>query len=291
MLEKNAERKKTTQAVIRGLRVVMGLSKPDPSALSNSVVQSLLGKDTMKEIMDELQFSLTLSPQIVFIGKTGVGKSSTINELFDPDPHLPVDHVEPATIKMEIRDLMLGARGKLTYVDCPGLGAGEVIDKRNIKAYKEILSNCDVAVWIIKADDRTLGFDQALIKEILPDRLKKNLVIGINQVDKIEPGEWIDEVNLPSDEQVVSIKRKEEVVLQNFQNIEITPFAIVSYSAKRHYHLKQLFKAMVDACPQERVLALEQSKGNIRSFYAELQENTLSRFWKKVKGWFVSLRE
>ncbi len=245
----------------------------------------------MKEIVDELQFSLSLPPQIVFIGKTGVGKSSTINELFDPDPHLPVDHVEPATINMEVRDLPLGDRGKLTYVDCPGLGAGEVIDKRNIKAYKEILSNCDVAVWIIKADDRTLGFDQTLIKEILPDRLKKNLVVGINQVDKIEPGKWIEEVNLPSEDQVISIKRKEEVVLNNFQEIGITPLVIVSYSAKRHYHLKQLFKAMIDACPQERVLALEQSKGNIRSFYAEFQETTLLRFWKKVKGWFASLKE
>lgn len=196
------------------------------------------------------------TPQIAIIGKTGVGKSTTINKLFDPQPNLPVDHIEPATKSIEILTLSLGDRGHLIFVDCPGLGDSEEADNRNIKAYREILHQSDVAVWILKADERALGVDQNFIRQVLPEELRRRLIVGINQIDKIEPGEWNLKYNLPSPEQEKSIPLRVEYVRKRFAEAGIVPFAIIPYSAKKNRYLLKLFRAMVDACPSDRVPSL-----------------------------------
>jgi uncharacterized protein len=264
MYSRNADIRSETEAVLRGIRVLLARAR-SASPKSDDLEEALFEGRALEVIENAI-----LPPQIAIIGKTGVGKSSTINELFNPQPNLPIDHVEPATIFMEVRQLSLGEdRGSLTIVDCPGLGDSTVADKRNVSSYKEILAKSDVAVWIIKADDRVLGVDQSFVKQVLPKNLKDKLVVGINQIDKIEPGEWIREVNLPSNEQLQSIARKEEAVRKKFEEIGIKPFAIASYSAKKHYRLKRLFKFMLEACPPDRMPALIGSKGEIKSFLSE----------------------
>lgn len=260
-MEQKLDSERKVKAVIRGLQ---SLVQPTGKTREYSPIQ-----ESIAAMSEEIKKTIILPPQIAIIGKTGVGKSSTINELFTPNPLLPVDHVLPATIFIEVRELSLGKRGKLIVVDCPGLGDGHATDERNVSAYQDILSKSDVAVWIIKADDRTLGIDQAFVKRVLPTKLFERLIIGINQVDKIEPGEWIKKANLPSTQQEVSIARKEKIVKEKFIEIGIKPYAIVSFSAKKHYRLKKLFKAMVDACPIDRRPSLVNSKGDIKSFMSE----------------------
>lgn len=271
MLNKEKEKaKREIEPTIRRLSFLTRLLNADPAILS--ALEKLLGKGGAMEISKELK-DADLAPQIVLIGKTGVGKSSTINKLFNPQPNLPVDHIEPATI--EVLKLHLGDRGQLIVVDSPGLGAGEESDRRNISAYKEILSESDVAVWIIKADDRTLGIDQSFITQVLPEKLKGRLVVGINQIDKIEPAEWSKKYNLPSRQQEENIKRKEESVIRVFASQGIEPSSVVSYSALKNYRLTKLFRAMVDACPPERVAALLK-RGDVKSFLSPELHDELS---------------
>lgn len=260
--------KRDIEPTLRWLDILTRLLNADPSVL-NALGEKLLGKGRAMEITNEIK-EVDLTPQIVVIGKTGVGKSSTLNKLFNPQPQLLVDHVEPATL--EILKLSLGKRGELIVVDSPGLGASEEADKRNMSAYRSILAESDVAVWIIKADDRALGLDHSFIAQILPEKLRSRLVVGINQIDKIEPAKWSEEFNLPSKDQEVSIKRKEEFVLKGFKDEGIEPFAVISYSAFRNYRLTRLFRAMVDACPPERIAALLK-RGDVKSFLSpDLQD-------------------
>lgn len=269
MLSKEKEQvKREIEPAIRRLNILRRILSADPTVLS-SFAEKIKNKGGVMEIAKELR-DIDVTPQIVLIGKTGVGKSSTLNKLFNPQPNLPVDHVEPATL--EILKLSLGERGQLIVVDSPGLGVNEESDKKIMSAYKEILSVSDVAVWIIKADDRALGIDQSFVTQVLPEKLRNRLIVGINQVDKIEPSEWSQKYNLPSKAQDESIKRKEEIVRKLFQNSGIDPVAIVSYSALRNYRLTRLFRTMVDACPPERVAAL-MKRGDIKSFLSpELQK-------------------
>ncbi|MCL4272916.1 MAG: 50S ribosome-binding GTPase [Anaerolineales bacterium] len=267
MLQNQTEKEREVKAVLNGLRLFSRFSKAGNKKLLNSISGTSVG-DVVNDIANEIQEAIENPPQIVLIGKTGVGKSSTINKLFDPKPNLPIDHVEPATVSIEVLTLSLGERGDLIIVDCPGLGDSSQADKRNMLAFKELLAQSDVAVWILKADDKTLGIDISFVKKILPKNLKDRLVIGINQIDNMQPGEWNTEFNIPSKEQDESIKRKEEVVRTKFNEIGIEPFSIVSYSAKRDYHLIKLFRSLVDACPQERVPALVSRKAEIKSFFS-----------------------
>ncbi len=262
--------KKEVEPAVRRLNFLTRLLNGDPTILA--ALEKLLGKGGTVEISKEIE-AADITPQIVLIGKTGVGKSSTINKLFNPQPNMPVDHVEPATMNIEVLTLSLGERGKLIIVDSPGLGVSEEADKRNMAAYREILAESDVAVWIIKADDRTLGIDHSFVTQVLPEKLRDRLVVGINQIDKIEPAKWSEEFNLPSREQEESIKRKEESVLKGFKGQDINPLAIVSYSALKNYRLTRLFRTIVDACPPERIASLVK-RGDVKSFLSpELQED------------------
>ncbi len=268
--EEKEKIKKEIEPTVRRLNFLTRLLNADPAILT-ALAEKLLGKGSAMEISKEI-IEADLTPQIVLIGKTGVGKSSTINKLFNPQPNLPVDHVEPATMNIEVLTLSLGERGKLIIVDSPGLGVSEDADRRNMAAYREILAESDVAVWIIKGDDRTLGIDQSFISQVLPEKLRSRLVIGINQIDKIEPAKWSEEFNLPSRAQEDSIQRKEEIVLKSFKSEGVEPVAVVSYSALRNYHLTKLFRTIVDACPPERIAALIK-RGDVKSFLSpELQD-------------------
>ena len=271
MLQHKTEKEKEIKAVLKGLRLFSHLSKTGNKNLVKTLSGTIVG-DAMNDIANEIQEAIETPPQIVLIGKTGVGKSSTINKLFDPKPNLPIDHVEPATVSIEVLTLSLGERGDLIIVDCPGLGDSSQADKRNMLAFKELLAQSDVAVWILKADDKTLGIDISFVKKILPKNIKDRLVVGINQIDNMQPGEWNIEFNVPSQEQEESIKRKEEVVRTKFNEIGIEPFSIVSYSARKDYHLIKLFRALVDACPKERVPALVSRKADIKSFFSDKED-------------------
>lgn len=276
MLHHETEKEREVKAVLKGLRLITRFSRSGDKKIIRSISNTIVG-EAVNDIANEIQESIDTPPQIVLIGKTGVGKSSTINKLFDPKPHLPIDHVEPATMNIEVLTLSLGDRGDLIIVDCPGLGDSSQADKRNMLAFKELLAQSDVAVWILKADDKTLGIDISFVKKILPKTLKERLVVGINQIDNMQPGEWNTEFNIPSQEQDGSIKRKEKYVLSRFKEIGIEPFSIVSYSAKRDYHLIKLFRALVEACPQDRVPALVSRKAEIKSFLSGQESKSLNK--------------
>jgi|GEM_PF-2242972 len=250
---------KNKASAFESLNNLTRLLRTNPGTIVKSFIKKKISREKAMKISHELKSITELPPQIAFIGKTGVGKSSTINKLFNPKPNLKVDHVQPATMGIEIFELSLGERGKLIVVDCPGLGESKEADKRNISAYKQLLEKSDVAVWILKADDKTIGIDQGFMKKVLPKRLRNKLVIAINQVDLMHPGNWYNNHKIPSIEQEENIIKKEEYVRKKFTEAGLPPFRLVSFSANKKYHLAVLFNAMVDACPSERIPSLVKS--------------------------------
>lgn len=214
----------------------------------------LIQKELEKEMAQEPD------PKIAFIGFTGVGKSSTLNELFNAGQ--PISDVRACT--QDAKEIYgdytqyTGSKGSIIVYDMPGLGEDIVSDQRHIETYKQILPKVDVIVWTFHADDRAMTPMQqailALQQSIGNDFINK-LVFAINKADAIPPGEsdWNVDSNMPSLQQLQNIKEFELYVASKIcQVIPNWRGSIISYSAKRRYRLEQLISAMIEASNTRR---------------------------------------
>jgi len=199
-------------------------------------------------------------PRFAFIGECGVGKSSTLNALFNAG--FEVSHTQACTqniqgVEVSVSEVA-GVNGGLVAYDMPGLGESQLKQREHIALYEKVLKDVDVALWILDAQNRAIAsvqqYLQTELKAIDP-RLLDRMVIALNKVDLVHPGAtaWIDIANLPSEEQekniegrVRDVKKRIREVLPNWKG------TIVGYSANRRYNLPQLFDAMMDAVPNKR---------------------------------------
>ncbi|MCI4666206.1 MAG: 50S ribosome-binding GTPase [Neomegalonema sp.] len=204
-------------------------------------------------------------PTIGVIGLSGVGKSSTINAMFGTRKTVSATTrgtVRFHTSKHAVENQKYKGRTiryPLHVVDAPGLGEDLEQDERYLAAYKKHLPKCDVALWVIAARNRALAVDQLYLKQL--KAVLPNLVVGVNQVDLIEPGDWSRETNLPSEEQKAAM---DEILADRKQRLaglygRRTP--LVGYSAKKFYNLSTLFLACVEAAPKKRRWMFELIKG------------------------------
>ena len=219
------------------------------------------GKDA-EHIESELQKRIENEPdpKIAFVGFSGVGKSSTLNALFNAGQ--PISHVKACTQQeKEIHgnySEYLGSKGSVRVWDMPGMGEDITADKRHLETYKRVLPIVDVAVWTIQADYRAMAPMQntiLLLQKTIGNDFIQKLMFAINKADTIAPGEtdWNATLNMPSKEQQQNIVEFENYVRSKV--LQILPHwkgDIVSYSAKRRFRLEELLTAMVRASGSTR---------------------------------------
>ena len=203
-------------------------------------------------------------PTIAIIGFTGVGKSSTLNALFNAGQETSDVRACTQIAKKFQGDLepYTGSKGVVNIYDMPGLGESIIKDKKHYKIYKEILPKADVIVWTFHAEDRAMTpmqqALQTLIKNIGFD-FTNRMIFAVNKADAIAPGEeaWNHKFNIPSQEQKNNLNDFENYIRERVN--EILPKwngPIISYSAKRRYHLDQLMTAMVSVMPKNKMWVL-----------------------------------
>ncbi|XWK89224.1 MAG: GTPase [Phormidium sp.] len=234
--------------------------------LQGLVKELLPGQQMSKEHFEEIYRMIEDKvdneppPRFAFIGECGVGKSSTLNALFNAG--LEVSHIQACTqtargIEISFNEIE-GVNGALIAYDMPGLGESRLKQKEHIAIYEKILKDVDVALWILDGQNRAIAqiqeYLEVELKSIHPQLLNR-MVIALNKVDLIYPGEtaWHPLANLPSEEQedningrIADVKRKIREVLPHWQG------KIVGYSANKRYNLPHLFDAMMDAVPNKR---------------------------------------
>lgn len=231
------------------------------STVSELMTRLGLGEKDVRKLREAARGELARSPRIALIGETGVGKTTTINAMFNAG--LKTDHVRACTqesceLDIEVNEIS-GQKGSLKIYDMPGLGEDMEADERHKNTYAKVLPNCDVAVWILDATTRHFTNTQTALRDVVGVAMGdlERLVIGINKIDGIRPGKWSIKYNLPSPEQEESISTKIDDVLEKIGKVCPVPRSrIVPYSAEMWYRLPDLLGAMLDACPRARAWVL-----------------------------------
>jgi len=228
-------------------------------------------------------------PRVAIIGNTGVGKSSTLNALFNAGQ--PISHTKACTQVEGIieitADTVEGEKGFLVIYDMPGLDESISSQEKHLETYERILKDVDVAIWVLEAASRGIKNVQDTIdkdiRRINPEILNR-IVFALNKVDLVHPGatDWNPLANLPSDEQLKNITMRIEDVESKIK--EILPDwqgKIIGYSADKRYNLTKLFSTMLDSVPETRKWVITSRKA--LSDYLELVDERLLPDEFKIK--------
>lgn len=199
-------------------------------------------------------------PQIAIIGFTGVGKSSTLNALFNAGR--PTSDVKACTQRVSSVfgniEPYTGSKGIIEIYDMPGLGEDIDKDPEFYKIYIDVLPKVDVIIWTFHASDRVMAPMQQAICQLqrkIGSDFTNKLLFAINKADTAAPGEsdWNLKFNVPSELQKRNLCNTEKYIREKV--LRVLPNwkgSIVSYSAKYRYHLDQLMTAMIEAMPEKR---------------------------------------
>lgn len=205
-----------------------------------------LPKGAKDVFLSHLNKLINYSPTIGLMGKTGAGKSSLINALFQ-SPLSPVSDVSGCTRQAQSFTMAMGCH-VMTFIDLPGVGESLERDREYHQLYRNLLPELDLIIWVLKADDRAWSSDEQCY-HFLTEQCgyqPSRFLFVLNQADKIEPcRQWNELSHQPSPEQAASLELKQQAVITAFKPNH--PVMVVS--AIENYQLTVLAEQLIQALP------------------------------------------
>jgi|ERR1017187_1612025 predicted GTPase len=237
-------------------------------------------------------------PVLAIIGEAGVGKSATLNALFNAGATLAaVGHSKATTKNADGFDVAIfdhqGNRGDIRVLDLPGLGESRQSAARLADLYASALPQADAILWVHPANDRMLEFTQTKLVELFQGKLRayvNNLVFGLNKADDMHPKDWRYHANVPSDAQMANLQGAEENFSFLIANAlpEGSAIRVTTYSATQRYNLSRLFRMMMQAVPERRRWVLE-SRMDVANFLELADTSYIQNL--RAKGLDVSVAQ
>ncbi|EKN3345962.1 GTPase family protein [Yersinia ruckeri] len=228
-------------------------------------------------ILERLQKLTHYEPVIGIMGKTGSGKSSLCNALFQGEV-TPVSDVNACTRDV-LRLRLSSGDHSLILVDLPGVGESEQRDSEYESLYRKVLPDLDLILWVIKADDRAFSVDERFYRDIIGPHRGKVLFV-VNQADKIEPcDEWDAARQKPSPLQKINLSHKLRDIRSRFSPNN----PVCAISAKHEWGLVQMVDNLMRALPAIASSPFQtQLNDKLRSH--SVKESARTDFGKSVGG-------
>lgn len=193
------------------------------------------------------------SYNVCFLGRTGNGKSSLINEIWGT--HFPTDSLLSCTKEMQtvtkMEDVVPGYEAVSIY-DTPGIGEFSS-SSRYEKYYEHAVTAADCIV-LVTTFDRTDAPAQRLLlrmKEFVNVNKSVKFIIALNHIDSrivadkdniYEP--WDAENNAPSAKCMENIETRIKLIHKRYDN-RFLPFEVVPVCALRKYGIEALKNAII----------------------------------------------
>ena len=229
---------------------------------------------------------------LMFVGATGVGKSSTINAIFNMEIAKVGYNADPETAtiqKYEIDNMVLW--------DTPGLGDEPEKDKRYAAEIANVLKQkdengdllIDEVVVLIDGSNRDMKTAYEIIEKVIVPYIRdtKRIIIAINQCDMALKGRyWNYEIDQP-EEQLTSFLNEKVVSVRN-RILETTGIITnpIYYSALYHYNISKLLLTMITSMPETKRFVFTDSlnkKPEIWKKNDELEDYNI-KIQEEVKG-------
>lgn len=207
---------------------------------------SALPHSFQTSFFNRLNHLINYSPTIGLMGKTGAGKSSLINALFQSQLS-PVSDVSGCTRQTQ-RFSMSMNNHVLTFVDLPGGGESLERDKVYHQLYRNLLPELDLIIWVLKADDRAWSSDEQCYRFLTEQcgYQPSRFLFVLNQADKIEPyRQWNELSHQPSPEQAANLELKQQAVITAFK----PHHPVMTVSAAEGFQLTEFTEQLIRALP------------------------------------------
>lgn len=190
---------------------------------------------------------------VCFIGRTGNGKSSLINSLWNTG--FTTDSLVSCTKQLVSATIMseeiFGYEAICVY-DTPGMGEFSS-DSVYERYYEHAVSIADCIV-LVTTFDRTDAPAQRLLMRLrrhINNKKNVRFVIALNHIDSrvitdseshYEP--WNDEINMPSDKCLENIQERISLLNEKFKD-KFLPFQVIPVCAVRDYGIEELKKSII----------------------------------------------
>ena len=245
-------------------------------ALQEQIVAADISEDEKNKRLSYLLRLKNNKVNLLIVGPTGVGKSSTINALFNTEVAKVGIGVDPETSELQKYEL-----DNLIIWDTPGLGDNVKRDKQIKKQLKAKLNEkvegntslIDLVLVLIDASSRDLGTSYDLINDLLIPCLGKDaedrIIIALNQADVAMKGKnWDEEKNEPNQILIDFLEKKAASVEKRIREASGLTFHPIYYCAgyteegpngvvvRKPYNLTKLLYHIVQAIPAEKRLVL-----------------------------------
>lgn len=214
-------------------------------------------EDDIEEKIDILGFHPI---DILVVGPTGAGKSTTLNTFFEKEVATVGEGVDPETKNISPYKLTENIR----FWDTPGLGDSTYKDNIYLSNLKNKLNQyfennghnyklIDLILVIINGSYRDLGTIYKIISNLSNSIQNERILFAVNHVDMEMLGRnWNYSTSTPNDKLIKYIIEYEKTVISRiYDSTGFKVKNIVSYSAKYSYNINSLYDMIINNIPDK----------------------------------------